>query len=275
MTAIPDPGRASKAVALVADGASPFDVIRRVTDAGREFWSARELMPMLGYEKWERFADAITRARISGHNAGHDMSRHIATATKTVLPGDGKNRGGRPGEDFHLSRLACYLIAMNGDPRKPEVAAAQTYFAVRTREAETSQPRPVQPAIPQTFAEALRLAADEHERAELAEAKVAALEPKAEFYDELMDADGCYSMAAAAKMLRWGRNVMFRELRRSGVLQGNNLPYQRYAHHFKVVPGTYTNREGETIPTATTKVLPSGIDFLRRKLANCEAVSKS
>lgn len=96
--------------------------------------------------------------------------------------------------------------------------------------------------------------------------RIAELEPKAEFFDELMDSDGTYSMGAVANMLHWGRNVMFRELRRSGVLQGNNLPYQRYAHHFKVVPGTFVNRDGETIPTATTKVLPSGIDFLRKKL---------
>ncbi len=103
--------------------------------------------------------------------------------------------------------------------------------------------------------------------------KVAELAPKAEFYDELMDADGCYSMQAVANMLGWGRNVMMRELRRMGVLQGNRLPYQRYAHHFKVVPGTYTNRAGETIPTATTKVLPSGIDFLRKKLDRSPAVA--
>lgn len=103
--------------------------------------------------------------------------------------------------------------------------------------------------------------------------KVAELAPKAEFYDELMDADGTYSMGAVANMLHWGRNVMFRELRRSGVLQGNNLPYQRYAHHFKVVPGTYTNREGETVPTATTKVLPSGVDFLRKRLDRSPVVT--
>lgn len=104
--------------------------------------------------------------------------------------------------------------------------------------------------------------------------RIAELEPKAEFYDELMDADGTYSMGAVANMLHWGRNVMMRELRRSGVLQGNNLPYQRYAHHFKVVPGTYTNRQtGELVPTATTKVLPSGVDFLRKKLDRSPVVT--
>jgi prophage antirepressor-like protein len=108
-------------------------------------------------------------------------------------------------------------------------------------------------------------------RADLAEAKVVELEPKAEFYDDLMDADGSYSFGAAAKAMGWGRNVMMKELRASGVLQGNNLPYQRYAHHFKVVPQTFS-RNGETFATATTYVLPSGLDFLRKKLERLPAV---
>lgn len=104
-------------------------------------------------------------------------------------------------------------------------------------------------------------------RVEALTARVAVLEPKAEFYDELMEADGTYSFLAVAKMLGWGRNILMRELRRAGVLQGNNLPYRRYEHHFKVVPQTFTNRKtGETVPTATTTVRPSGIDFLRKKL---------
>ena len=97
---------------------------------------------------------------------------------------------------------------------------------------------------------------------------IAIMAPKAEFYDDLMDADGTYSFLAVSKMLGWGRNIMMRELRRNGVLQSNNLPYQRYEHHFKVTPQTYKNRKsGETIPTATTSVWPSGIPFIKRKLA--------
>lgn len=97
--------------------------------------------------------------------------------------------------------------------------------------------------------------------------RIAQLEPKAEFYDDLMDADGTYSMAATARILGWGRNVMMAQMRRLGVLQANNLPYRRYDHHFKVTPGTYTNRKtGETVPTATTSVRPSGLQFLRKKL---------
>ncbi|MDN4521404.1 phage antirepressor KilAC domain-containing protein [Mycolicibacterium austroafricanum] len=267
MTGIPDPGRASRAVEMLTAGASPFDSIRRVTEQGREFWSARELQPLLGYTEWRKFCDAITRAKASGRNAGHEMSRHIVGAAKVVDLGSGAQRSV---EDHHLSRLACYLIAMNGDPRKAEVAEAQTYFAVRTREAETSQPRPVlteDEIVHQALAITTR-------RVEALTAKVAELEPKAEFFDELMDADGCYTMQATANMIRWGRNVMMRELRRAGVLQGNNLPYRRYAHHFKVVPGTRTHpKTGELIPTATTHVLPSGVEFIRKRLANNDALA--
>lgn len=130
------------------------------------------------------------------------------------------------------------------------------------------------PAVPQTYAEALRAAADQADRAELAEARNRELEPKADFYDDLMDADGTYSFLAASKILGWGRNVMMRELRRSGVLQGNNLPYQRYEHHFKVTPVTYTNQKtGELVPTATTTVRPSGLEFLRKKLDRSPVVT--
>jgi phage regulator Rha-like protein len=105
------------------------------------------------------------------------------------------------------------------------------------------------------------------------DARIAELEPKAEFYDELMEADGTYSMLATSKMLGWGRNVMMRELRRAGVLQGNNLPYQRYEHHFKVTPGTYVHpKTGERIPTATTTVRPSGVEFMRKKLVRSLAL---
>lgn len=118
---------------------SPFDAIRRVTPEGREYWSARELMPLLGYERWERFADAIARAKIAAHNSGYVVAEQFPGAAKMVELGSGATRSV---EDFHLSRYACYLVAMSSDPRKPEVAAALTYFAIKTREAETRRELP-------------------------------------------------------------------------------------------------------------------------------------
>src|SRR5690606_18983801 len=129
---------------------SPFDSIRQVDDQG-EFWSARDLMPLLGYEQWRRFDDALTRAGSAAYNAGHHPDQHFCQLRQKGI--------GRPQTDYRLTRYACYLVAMNGDPRKPEIAAAQTYFAVKTREAEL-----VQQQIPQTYAEALRAAADKEEQ---------------------------------------------------------------------------------------------------------------
>lgn len=129
--------------------------------------------------------------------------------------------------------------------------------------------------VPQSREERFALAlADAAQMLTEKDERIAELEPKAEFFDALMDADGTYSFLAVGKMLGWGRTTMMRELRRAGVLQGNNLPYRRYEHHFKVTPQTYTNRKtGETVPTATTSVWPSGIEFLRKKLDRSPVVT--
>jgi hypothetical protein len=112
-------------------GASPFDAIRQTDEAG-EFWSARDLQGHLGYSRWEAMNGAIQRASSACRNAGEDISYHLHSRMKMV--------GNKSLSDFRLSRYACYLVAMNGDPDKQEIAAAQTYFAVRTRQAELAQP---------------------------------------------------------------------------------------------------------------------------------------
>lgn len=133
---------------------SPFDAIRRVSDVGAEFWSARDLMPLLGYPTWQHFVPVIDRAKVAAEAQGYDVER--------LFKINREKSGGRPREDFHLSRFACYLVAMNGDPRKPEVAAAQAYFAIRTREAET---RPAAPALP-TTRELAQMVIDAEDRAD-------------------------------------------------------------------------------------------------------------
>jgi DNA-damage-inducible protein D len=124
-TGMPDPGDESPQ--------QQFDSIRQLNPYGEEYWSARGLMPLLGYEKWERFEDVIDRARAACQNAGQRIEDHLPGGGKMITAGKGAQREIK---DFYLSRFGCYLVAMNGDPRKPEIAAAQAYFAVQTRRME-------------------------------------------------------------------------------------------------------------------------------------------
>lgn len=114
--------------------ASPFDAIAKRRPDGTEYWSARDLMPIMGYDSWRRFSEAIARAKVSAELQGHNVLNLFAGAVK-------KPTGGRPLEDIYMVRFAAYLVAMNGDPRKPEIAAAQAYFAIQTRVAETQTPQ--------------------------------------------------------------------------------------------------------------------------------------
>ena len=117
-------------------GGKSFEQLKQHNEHGAEFWSARDLQPLLGYSQWRRFADSIQRAKISCRQSGNEPDYHFAGAGKMIELGKG---GQRDVPDYHLSRFACYLIAQNGDPRKPEIAHAQKYFAIQTRRQELSE----------------------------------------------------------------------------------------------------------------------------------------
>ena len=112
-----------------------FEELKRLNDHDAEYWSARDLQPSLGYSQWRRFEDAIERAKTSCEQSGNKAGHHFAGAGKMIATGKGALR---EVDDYHLSRFACYLIAQNGDPRKPAIAQAQKYFAVQTRRQELS-----------------------------------------------------------------------------------------------------------------------------------------
>ena len=110
-----------------------FESIKKLDKDNVEYWEARELMPCLGYQIWEKAEDVIIRAARACVNSGQTIENHFRQSVKMVQIG---SRTMREIKDWKLDRYACYLIAQNGDPKKPKIAAAQTYFATQTRKQE-------------------------------------------------------------------------------------------------------------------------------------------
>lgn len=110
-----------------------FEAIKHVNDDGEEFWYARELQVVLEYTEWRNFNKVIIKAKMSCEGSNNLVDNHFVDLNKTIeMP---KNAT-KDIDDFMLSRYACYLVVMNGDPRKEVIALGQTYFAIKTRQQE-------------------------------------------------------------------------------------------------------------------------------------------
>jgi len=112
-----------------------FEGIRQQTDEGRDYWSARDLQPILEYSRWDKFKPVVLKAIKACETSGIDASDHFPRVGKMVKIGSGAERY-VVDYDYHLSRYACYLIVQNGNPTKPVIANGQTYFALQTRRQE-------------------------------------------------------------------------------------------------------------------------------------------
>ena len=125
---------------LIALKSSFDEIVNTILDDETtiEYWRARDLMPLLGYTRWENFYNVIRRAMESCETSGINVSDHFRDVTKMVSLGSGSERSI---SDYMLTRYACYLIAQNGDPRKDEIAFAQSYFAIQTRKQELIEDR--------------------------------------------------------------------------------------------------------------------------------------
>ena len=245
------------------NGDSPFDSIRRTRPDGSDFWSARALQAMMSYPTWQHFEPVIERAKSAAANQGYNV--------ETLFTVDREKSGGRPRTDYLLTRMAAYLVAMNGDPRKPEVAAAQAYFAIRTREAETAQPE-----LPDRRALA-QMVIDAEDRADAERAARQALEAPAAAWSHLASSHGDYSVSDAAKILSrdpqitTGRDRLFTFMESEGwIYRGageRRKPWRAYQAQVDLgrlterISRPYLNeRTGEmTLPDPTVRITAKGL----------------
>ena len=123
---------------LVQTLTTTFEAHAQQTEGGIEYWLARDIQHLLGYDEWRNFTAVITKAKTACEVSGHAIPDHFVDVNKTIqMPKSAEKEI----PDLILTRYACYLIAQNGDSRKQEIAFAQTYFAVQTRRAELIEQR--------------------------------------------------------------------------------------------------------------------------------------
>ncbi len=123
---------------LVLTLTATFEAHAQKAEGGVEYWLARDIQFLLGYAKWDNFLNVVSKAKTACEVSGHQVRNHFADVGKTILM---PKSAEKEIPDLMLTRYACYLVAQNGDPKKQEIAFAQTYFAVQTRRAELIKQR--------------------------------------------------------------------------------------------------------------------------------------
>ncbi|MFJ8507732.1 phage antirepressor KilAC domain-containing protein [Streptomyces avermitilis] len=255
-------------------GFSPFDAIKREGERG-EFWTGRQMQPLMDYLRWEDFAVVIEKAKGSlALVQGDEAAEHHFGKSRS----DGGRWGNQRIEDYDLTRFGAYLTAMAGDDTKEAVAQARVYFAVRARQAEVQAS--ATPKVPSSFAEALELAAAQARELEQAQAALAEAAPKIEAHDNLIQYGANRTVGEVAKELSTPeRNIMVSELRRLIVHEWKwafvktrecgSAQYTPYAHKTDYLALGEEKYPHETRPDcwhATMRITPKGREAIRRKL---------
>lgn len=246
-----------------------LDALKIITLTDGEVWSARDLMPYAGYTDWRNWSKAIDRAIASVNASGLSGADHFVGSSKMVSLGSGSRR---EVEDVEITRYGAYILFQNADGSKPEIAAAQQYFAVQTRKQEL--------AAPQLDPTSIEGAAAIIQAAQTALAALAVAQPKADAWDELASADGDYEVADAAKILAragidTGRQRLFGQLEgMRWIYRGNHGKWSAYqsavdSGYLAEKPQSHHHpRTGELIlDPPQVRVTVRGLERLRVRLA--------